>query len=182
MKRRIGLIVGAVTIALGASACSSQTHAEYASYSSFDEIAAASVDVVEVTVGKSHKETLYSEGFTGDDPETNPCLGVKESDRPSPEDLSVDVIVYDTSVEATYKGTTKSGDLVEVHQLPNEAGGVPLEEGKTYLLFLLSAKGYPSGILGGPQGQFLVTESGYEAAETITPLKITQSDLASISG
>ncbi len=87
------------------------------------------------------------------------------------------MIIYDVVVDEVFKGPAKRGDLIEVMQMSNEAGAVYLKEGDTYLLVLKIANGDPTGIMGGNQGQFRMTEAGFVAVDVNFPLKVTREQL-----
>ncbi|CAL4858941.1 hypothetical protein MMM2322_00582 [Microbacterium sp. MM2322] len=135
--------------------CAAPVHGEYTFVSTIDDLAKQSTEIVEVKIESHRDGKLYPEPFTGDDPETNPYAGTK-AEPPSPEELASDVVLYDAVVTDTVAGSARKGEGIEIHQMSNDPDLSYLEDGNTYVLFLLTAEGHPAGIIGGDQGIYLV--------------------------
>ena len=180
MNKRITLAFLASATLLGLTACSPSVHAEYTVYSSADALAEASTDVVQVTIVSARNDTLESKPFTGTDPETNPYYGT-DGKQPSSDQTSVDVVIFEGTVNEAYKGPEKSGSTIEISQLRNEADGVSLKEGETYVLYLRNADpSYPAGIVGGSQGQYLYVDGELTPANPEIGFELSAEQLRSL--
>ncbi|MFL0565422.1 hypothetical protein ACH0CG_06670 [Microbacterium sp. 179-I 1D1 NHS] len=140
---------------LSLAGCAAPVHGEYTFVRTVNDLANQSTEIVEVKIEGHRDGKLYSEPFTGDDPETNPYAGTKV-EQPSAEELASDVVLYDAVVTDTVSGPARKGESIEIHQMSNDPNLSYLEDGNTYVLFLLTAEGHPAGIIGGDQGIYLV--------------------------
>lgn len=154
-------LVAIAGVALAGCTATQFGHAEYGSYDSAEALAADSTDVVEVRVTGSREATLESAPFVGTDPESNPYYGTDDVTRPRPEQVSIDVTIFDAVVVESFAGDAATGVRIDISQVRDVAETVPLKVGETYVLFLRDVDpAYPVGIVGGPQGQFLVADDG----------------------
>ncbi|GIF46508.1 hypothetical protein DFJ67_8363 [Asanoa ferruginea] len=144
---------------------------DYPSYQSLAELTEKATLIIEATVSGPRVDKLYASRDDGTEPN---------------DDTGIVITVWSASVKAVHKGSSKPGDVVAVKQtggqldgvVYEEAGGVPLREGTTYLLFLETYPDAAASLLNPTQAQYEVAQDGtYRPVSEDNLITINRDDL-----
>lgn len=170
-----------------------QIAGDYPSYDAGDLVDASTL-IVEGTVIDTQPTELKPR-FEGDTPEENPLLGLSEEERVEAEANAESLPATEVTFRAdvVHRGNVETGQDIRIVQTGGQHNGVlftidgevPLEVGKSYLLFAEDGFDGTFVILGGSAGTFQQTSPGQfiAAAPDMAPFSdLTTEQVQSLLG
>lgn len=157
------------------------------SYSSWEELAAASVAVVSVEIQGSESGLEYP-NFDSDDPLINPYAGTGRTPSPQEiEDMALPVTLTRAKISAVMAGDLYAGDEIVILELGGLVNGIKYEvtdveslrEGQ--LLFLIATPDGRYQTAGDGQGRFNPDGIGGFVSSASPEIRITAAEMATLT-
>jgi hypothetical protein len=203
MRRVLRVLGAAVAVALSATSCSAGPggpsekpaaagevvyHPDYPFYRSQKDMFAKAALVIEGKVTDQARTESMTPTAPDDptDPRQNPQAGAPAAAAAAaPAEEPMVITVRTVEVVRVFKGAVRVGDTIEVKELGGRLNGVtyreeeatPLQQEKTYALFLETYPDAPASLLSSRQGKYLAGASDGYSAMPGNQITVTRKEL-----